>query len=541
MWIAGHEGEKALVHGFTQDITDRKRAEAERERNAHFLKAMLDNISDGIIACNAEGELVVFNRALEQLYGETLDSLSRVSWAGHFGIYRSDGQVKLKKDELPLWRALRGERILNEEVAIKTAKGTKIRALVNAQEIRAGTGERLGAVVTARDVSKLRRAEIALRQAQKMEAVGVLSGGIAHDFNNLLSVVIGNLDALLPRLGDEKHKEIATDALEAALRGADLVKRMQAFARQRDLDPAPILVPALISGGEGTWRRELGPISLKTSFAADVWQCMADPGELQACLLYLVSNARDAIEGGAGTVTVEARNEHVDEAYAVSTSSLTVGDYVMISVSDTGTGIPPENLSRVTEPFFTTKEPGKGTGLGLSMVYGFAKQSGGHLRIYSEWGHGTTVSLYLPRAALGQEPLPPEGLAATNGQPATFRQSALVVDDDAEVRRIAVALLTELGLDVIEASDVDEAVRLLAQDRAVGLLLSDVVMPGEKNGFDLAEYALENFPEIKIILLTGFAENAARGRSSVTERVELVSKPYRRSDLADRVVRLLQQ
>jgi CheY-like chemotaxis protein len=213
----------------------------------------------------------------------------------------------------------------------------------------------------------------------------------------------------------------------------------------------------------------------------------------------------------------------------------------MISVSDTGTGIPPENLGRVTEPFFTTKEPGKGTGLGLSMVYGFVKQSNGHLRIYSELGHGTTVSLYLPRAALEHEPVPQDGLPASNDQAVTLQKSALVVDDDAEVRTIAVTLLTELGLDVIEASGADEAVQILRQARTIDLLLSDVVMPGETNGFDLAEYVLENFPDMKVILLTDFAENAARGRSSVTERVELLSKPYRRTDLADRIVRLLQQ
>jgi PAS domain S-box-containing protein len=543
MWIAGHEGEDALIHGFTQDITDRKRAEAEKERNAHFLEAMLDNISEGIIACDAGGDIVVFNRALEQLHGRALDSLRGINWEDDFAIYRPDGEVKLKKHERPLWRALSGERLLNEEIIIKTAKGNKIRALANAQEIRSGAGERLGAVVTARDISKLRRAEIALRQAQKMEAVGVLSGGIAHDFNNLLSVVIGNLDALLLRLQDEKHREIATDALDAALRGVDLVKRMQAFARQRDLDSAPIQVSDVIRAGEATWRRELGPISLRTSFTADLWQCMADPGELQACMLYLISNARDAIDGSAGAVTIEARNERVDEAYAVGTASLTAGDYVMISVSDTGTGIPPQNLGRVTEPFFTTKEPGKGTGLGLSMVYGFVKQSNGHLRIYSELGHGTTVSLYLPRAALEHEhePVPQDGLPASNDQAVTLQKSALVVDDDAEVRTIAVTLLAELGLDVIEASGADEAVQILGQARTVDLLLSDVVMPGEKSGFDLAEYALENFPDMKIILLTGFAENAARGRSSVTERVELLSKPYRRTDLADRIVRLLQQ
>jgi PAS domain S-box-containing protein len=538
LWVGGDENGTPVVHGFTQDITERKKAEAKEEYSAKFLEAMLDNIKDGIIACNIDGELVVFNRSLEDLYGARLDELRGQSWIGRFDVYRPDAKVRLKREELPLWRALHGERISNEELTIK-AVGKSYSVIVNAQEIRNNLGERLGAVVTIRDITDLRRTEVALRHAQKLEAVGLLSSGIAHDFNNLLSVVIGNLDSLILRLKDEKQRDLATEALDGALRGAGLVKQMLAFARRQQLEPESLLVSDFVREVVGVWARVAGDkIPIEMSFPDNLSHCIADPGELEAALLHLITNARDAMPDG-GTITIEACNQRLDQAYAAENLAATPGDYIKVSVTDTGTGIPPENLSRVMEPFFTTKDPGQGTGLGLSMVYGFAKQSGGHLRIYSEVGQGTTVSLYLPSAPAGEvEPDLPEPSGGARGMQSN---RVLVVDDDDEVRNVAVELLQEMGCEVVEATSADRAIAALEQGAPFGLVLCDVVMPGERSGFDLAEFVLERFPSAKVILLTGFAEHAAKGRPDITDRIELISKPYRRRELADRIHRLLAQ
>jgi PAS domain S-box-containing protein len=539
-WVGGDDNGTPVVHGFTQDITERKKAEAKEEYSARFLEAMLDTIKDGVLACNVDGELVVFNRSLEDIYGVRIAQLPGQSWVGRFDVYRSDGKVRLKPEELPLRRALHGEHISNEELIIKAA-GKSYSVIVNAQEIINHLGERLGAVVTIRDISDLRRTEVALRHAQKLEAVGLLSSGIAHDFNNLLSVVIGNLDSLILRLKDEKQRDLATEALDGALRGADLVKQMLAFARRQQLEPESLRVSDFIREAGSIWARVVGDkISIEMSFPDDLNDCVVDPGELEAALLHLITNARDAMLGG-GTITVEACNQRLDETYVAENPSAAPGDYLKVSVTDTGSGIPPESLSRVVEPFFTTKDPGKGTGLGLSMVYGFVKQSGGLFRIYSEIGRGTTVSLYLPAArASGVEPDrdPPEPDAIGLGE---TPDRILVVDDNNEVRSIAVDLLREMGCAVVEATNVDGAIEILEQGTPFGLVLSDVVMPGDKSGFDLAKFVLERFPVTKVILMTGFAENAARGRSDVADRVEMISKPYRRRDLADRIRRLLAQ
>jgi signal transduction histidine kinase/HAMP domain-containing protein len=520
------------------------RAEQEKERALRFRTAMLDNITEGIVACNAEGELMVVNRALERIHDEKLSEIPRSDWPGVFDICESDGKTRIPRDRLPLRRALSGERISDLELVVKK-RGRSRNVVVNGEEIRDQAGQRLGAVVTIRDVTENRQTEQALRHAQKLEAVGLLSGGIAHDFNNLLSIVIGNIDSLMLRITDPKQKELLTDSLNGALRGAELVKQMRAFARRQHLDPEAVDIAALVQDALTIWKRMLGDdIDVRCDFPEGLWSCVVDANELETSLLNLMTNAWDAMPKG-GTITIEARNDHLDAEYASHNAEVDPGDYVRISVSDTGTGIPPDLLPRVIEPFFTTKPPGEGTGLGLSMVYGFVKQSGGHFRIYSEIGHGTTVHLYLPRAAEEQNAA---ARSRDQGMPATVApvadpggRTVLVVDDDEGVRRVTADAIRSAGFKIVEATNAADALTVLRQGRLIDLVVSDVVMPGGANGYDLAAEVLGKFPATRILLVTGFAESAARERAQLGAKVDVITKPYRRQELVDRVHRILSE
>jgi signal transduction histidine kinase len=379
-----------------------------------------------------------------------------------------------------------------------------------------------------------KRLEEMLRQAQKMEAVGQLTGGLAHDFNNLLTIVIGNLELLLTECEtDARAREMAEIALKASLRGAELTRQLLAFSRRQALETKEFDLNDLVAGTTELLRRTLGEnIEVGLNLGADMWSALADPTQLEAALTNLAVNARDAMPKG-GRLTVETANKCLDSAYAAANVEITPGDYVMLGVSDTGSGIAAEILGKVFEPFFTTKESGRGTGLGLSMVYGFAKQSGGHVKIYSEVGQGTTVRLYLPRGT-GDGKLPDASRIEEAGDRAT-EATILLVEDDADVRGVAVNLLTTLGYRVIEAGDGKTALELLGQDRSIDLLFTDVVMPGGISGRDLARKARTIRPALNILFTSGYAEAALAREGSITEYGAVLSKPYLRQDLARKV------
>ncbi len=382
------------------------------------------------------------------------------------------------------------------------------------------------------DITELRSAQQQLRQAQKMEAIGNLTGGMAHDFNNLLGVIIGNLD-LLSGSGslDPVHRELLGEAIDAAARGADLTRRLLAFARRQPLQPRLIAVNAMVAGIVGMLTRTLGeqiPISL--DLAEDVWPVRVDPAQLEASLVNLATNARDAMPGG-GRLIIATANRQLDEDYAAAHVDLAPGDYAMIQVSDTGTGIPADVASRIFEPFFTTKEPGKGTGLGLSMVFGFVKQSGGHINVYSEPGVGTTFRLYLPRDRHGAEAGDPAVAAAAAATAVGGGETVLIVEDNVAMRRIVRRQLTELGYRVIEADGAEAALATLERE-PVALLFSDIVMPGEMNGVALARAAIERWPALKVILTSGFPDARLGGNGDEITGIRLLSKPYRRAELA---------
>ncbi|MCW5774693.1 MAG: response regulator, partial [Rhodospirillaceae bacterium] len=371
-----------------------------------------------------------------------------------------------------------------------------------------------------------------LRQAQKMEAIGQLTGGIAHDFNNLLTVILGNAEMLAESLGSNARlRGLAAMTVKAAERGAELTNRLLAFSRRQALDPKATDIDRLIAAMDGLLRRALGEqIEIELVRGGGLWKALVDPGQLESALLNLCINARDAMPSG-GRLTIETANVHLDAAYAATQAELEPGQYVMVAVSDTGTGMDGATLERAVEPFFTTKDVGKGSGLGLSMVYGFVKQSKGHLRLYSESGHGTTVKLYLPRADAGEDAAEAPSEAAT--VPGTGR--ILLVEDNDLVRENAAAMLSGLGYVVVAVRNGPEALATLQSDSGFDLLFTDVVMPGGMNGRELADRATHLWPGLPVLFTSGYTENAIVHHGRLDRGVNLIQKPYRRQELAAKV------
>ncbi|MCA0200663.1 MAG: CHASE3 domain-containing protein [Proteobacteria bacterium] len=380
------------------------------------------------------------------------------------------------------------------------------------------------------------KAEEQLRQVQKMEAIGQLTGGIAHDFNNMLAVIMGALNIMQRRIdrGDFNIQPFMQAAIEGAQRGGALTQRMLAFARKQVLEPRPLDANKLVSGMSDLLRRTLGEvIQTEVVLAGGLWRTHADAHQLETAILNLVVNARDAMPQG-GKLTLETANAHLDDAYvAEHGDGAAAGQYVMISVTDTGAGMPPEVISRAFDPFFTTKEPGKGTGLGLSQVYGFVKQSGGHIKIYSEVGQGTTFKIYLSRYE-GADDIDTVKKVDTAPVRAVPGETVLVVEDDEAVRKLAVEGLSELGYAVLQADNAVQALKLLEEHPAVVLLFTDVVMPNV-NGRELADEAQRRWPSLKVLFTTGYTRNAMVHNGTLAPGVRLIGKPYTLQQLGSTV------
>ncbi len=390
----------------------------------------------------------------------------------------------------------------------------------------------------ALEVAERLRTEEALRQAQKMEAVGQLTGGIAHDFNNMLAVVLGSLELLDRRFaaGEPRARRHIDAARGGARRAAQLTQRLLAFSRRQPLSPVPLDANQLVAGMSDMLRHALGgAIRLETVLAGGLWRIHADRNQLESVILNLAVNGRDAMGALAdgGRLTIETANAHLDERYAAEHLGVAPGQYVLIAVSDTGTGMPPEVIAKAFDPFFTTKEVGRGTGLGLSQVYGFIKQSDGHVKIYSEVGEGTTVKVYLPRLVNATEeeagPPAPPPLPLADAQ-----EVVLVVEDEAAVRQFSVEALGELGYRVLEADGAAAALKLIDAHPEIDLLFTDVVMP-DVNGRKLAEEALRRRPGLKVLFTTGYTRNAVVHNGVLDAGVHLLGKPYTLEDLALRV------
>lgn len=425
----------------------------------------------------------------------------------------------------------------DEQLQIITAKGRRVWVRAIGQAVRDAAGKIVRVQGAFQDISERLALEEQVRRSQRLEAIGQLTGGLAHDFNNLLTVIIGNTELLGERLAEQPELlELSSMACTAAQRGAELTRRLLAFARRQPLDPKSVDINRLIIGMDGLLRRTLSEdIDIRLATIAEPWIAYVDPAQLEAALLNLAINARDAMPEG-GRLTIETANVELDEDYADRHVDLAPGEYVMLALSDTGTGIAPEHLERVFEPFYTTKAAGKGTGLGLSMVYGFVRQSRGHIKIYSETGLGTTVKLYLPRA---------ERVEQATGEPQPQRAETpgsatiLVVEDDDLVRSHVEAQLKLLGYLVITARNGPEALEIIRSEADIDLLFTDVIMPGGMNGRELTEAAAVLRPELKVLYTSGYTENAIIHHGRLDDGVDLLQKPYRRIELANKVREVL--
>jgi signal transduction histidine kinase len=412
---------------------------------------------------------------------------------------------------------------------------------------------RLGERTTELELETKRRreSEATLVQALKMEAVGQLTGGIAHDFNNMLTIIIGNLDTMKRRLKDagDGSRELAARlvrpidmALQGARSASELTHRLLAFARRQTLAPAAADLNRLVAGMSELLRRTVGEsIAIETVLAGGLWPTLVDANQLENVVINLVVNARDAMPKG-GRVTIETANAYLDEAYTARFGDIAAGQYVLLSVSDTGTGIPPDVLPRLFEPFFTTKEGGEGSGLGLAMVHGFVKQSGGHIRIYSEVGQGTTVKIYLPRL-VNVEPVlaVPAELPATDAAAprAKAAETVLAVEDNDAVRHYARAALEDLGYQVVEARNADEALRLIEAGTHIDLLFTDVVLGSGLNGRELASKITQQFAGLPVLFTTGYTRNAIVHHGRLDPGVHLLDKPYTQQELGRKIRELL--
>jgi signal transduction histidine kinase/ActR/RegA family two-component response regulator len=391
------------------------------------------------------------------------------------------------------------------------------------------------------EIDRRSAAEDSLRQSQKLDAVGQLTGGIAHDFNNLLTIIIGNLETAQRQVeswteGTQvKLARRLGNAMHGAQRAATLTRRLLAFSRQQPLNPTALDVNRLLNGLSEFLRRSFSEdIAIEVVGGAGIWPVEADAAELEAAILNLCVNARDAMPGG-GKLTIETSNSYLDEAYCAQHPEITPGQYVQIAATDTGAGMPKSVIDRAFEPFFTTKPSGQGTGLGLSQVYGFVKQSGGHVKIYSEPNEGTTVKIYLPRyvgGVVADEPVKPEA------QQARANECVLLVEDDADVRAYVAETLGGLGYDVLEAANGEDALKLAEQHHAISLLLTDVVMPGI-NGRKLADEVKLRLPQLKVLYMTGYSRNAIVHQGRLDPGVDLVQKPVSSHELAAAVRRAL--
>ncbi|MDW5318552.1 PAS domain-containing protein [Rhizobium sp. PL01] len=388
----------------------------------------------------------------------------------------------------------------------------------------------------AEESEQRRKAEAKLQQAQKLETIGKLTGGVAHDFNNLLQVVSGNLQLLMKDVtGNDRAERRVINALAGVNRGAKLASQLLAFGRRQALDPKVINVGKFVRGMDDMLRRSLGEaVEIETVIAGGLWNCLIDPANVENALLNLAINARDAMNG-TGKLTIEAGNAYLDDAYAQAHDDVTPGQYVVLSVSDTGAGIPEEILDTVFEPFFSTKEEGKGSGLGLSMVHGFVRQSGGHIKLYSEVGHGTTVKLYLPRATDKED----REVDLRSGPVIGGTETILVVEDDNEVRETVVETLTDLGYKVLKAPNADAALIIIEAGIAIDLLFTDVVMPGTLKSPELARKARERQPDLAVLYTSGYTENSIVHGGRLDAGVELLSKPYTREALASKLRQVL--
>ncbi|MEA2913258.1 MAG: hypothetical protein QOJ15_5339 [Bradyrhizobium sp.] len=551
------DGRDRRLRGAFYDITERKSLEArllaanetlearvaERASQLEASRARLENTElrfrllvesvaeYAIYMLDLTGQVASWNRGAQRIKGYTREEIV----GHHFSRFYSEEDRRNEVPRQALETAARTGKYEAEGWRMRK-DGSRFWASVVINAVYDADGQVIGFAKVTRGLTERRTAEEAQRQAQKMESVGHLTGGVAHDFNNLLTVVIGNLEALQRHLGEPgpdlgRLRQSADNAMRGAQRAASLTQRLLAFSRQQPLEPKSVNIDRLVTGMSDLLRQTLGEhVGIETIMSGGLWRAHVDPNQLEVAILNLAVNARDAMPKG-GKLTIETANVFLDEAYASAQSEVLPGQYVMVAVTDTGTGMPPDVAGRAFEPFFTTKDVGQGTGLGLSQVYGFVKQSRGHVKIYSEVGEGTTIKLYLPRwhseEATTPGEAPPPVVRGAAGE------TVLVVEDDPDVRSYATDTLRELGYDVLEAESAQAALQLIEHHPEIRVLFTDVGLPGGMNGRQLADAARALRRGLKVVFTSGYARNA------VDPGVELITKPFTQAALAERLRRII--
>ena len=507
-----------------------RNTELEQRSLALRLRTSLDSLSQGVGVFNRERELTNWNECFQVLLDLPKSMLRPgAPYAALAEFCAEAGRPHLETEE----QIRHGKRESGQAITYEAA-----RADGHQLELRRTPMPDEGFVLTVTDMTKRAQAESILREAQKMQAIGQLTGGIAHDFNNLLTIILGNLEFLKSKVTLPALHTRIDRATWAAQRGATLTGQLLAFARKQPLAPSPIDLGAIMPSLVPLLRRTLGEhINVRYIETAGLWPALADQAQLETALLNLALNARDAMPGG-GLLTIELANKVLDPDYAARHVETRPGDYVMLAVSDSGHGMTPDVLGRVFEPFFTTKPEGKGTGLGLAMVFGFVKQSGGHINVYSEPGEGTTVRIYLPRAVGAMPQAGPRSVAPLDLPRGSG--TILVVEDEPAVREIAVEILNDLGYRVLDAVDGAQALQVFgAHAGEIDLLLTDVVLPGSLRGRDLAERLHAVRPTLKVLYMSGYTENSIVHQGRLDDGVHLLGKPFKREQLARKVADVL--
>ena len=516
-------------------------------------RVLIEQIQEGAVTLGPDGTVLYCNQRLadmlalpqERVIGQSLRQLVLADDAALFDRLFASATQRASRSELtlcskrgvqlPVYLSLSpltsedGTTLLCGILTDLTEQKLHLRELADANDRLVG------------EIAERERVEDALRQSQKMEAVGQLTGGLAHDFNNLLTGISGSLELLSARIVQGRVNDIdryVAAAQGAAKRAAALTHRLLAFSRRQTLDPKPTDINRLASGMEDLIRRTVGPlVTVETVGAVGLWITLVDPNQLENSLLNLAINARDAMPDG-GRLTIETGNRWLDE-HAARERDLPPGQYVSLCVSDTGTGMTPDVIARAFDPFFTTKPIGQGTGLGLSMAYGFARQSGGQIRIYSEPDRGTMVCLYLPRHH-GQEAAATAPAALAEAPRAEIGETVLVVDDEPTVRMLVADVLDSLGYIAIEAADGPAGLKVLQSNARIDLLVSDVGLPGGMNGRQMVDAALVTRPTLKVLFITGYAENAVLGNGYLEPRMHVLSKPFAMEALATRIKAIIE-
>ena len=518
------DGDVCGILGLSIDQTGRRDA----EESSRQLFAAIDALSDAVTLFDSQDKLVFGNKRFREINKAAPETFTPgITFEGQLNAFLAHALIPEAKGREEEWKRDRMSRHRNPKGPFEVLRQDGIWLRVHEQRLPSGVS-----ITLASDITAQKAIQEQLYQSQKMEAIGQLTGGVAHDFNNLLGVIVGNLDFLASELEDGSLLHtLAVRAINAAMRGAELNHHLLAFSRQQTLSPQNINLNDNISDMLELLVRTLGAgIAIESKLARDLWKTHADPAQVESALLNLAVNARDAMPNG-GKLIIETANVDLDAEYAKKHVDVAAGAYVMLSVTDTGEGMTPDVQERVFDPFFTTKDVGQGTGLGLSMVFGFVKQSGGHVALYSEVGQGTTVRLYLPRADQGDQKEPETHVEAPIAQGETI----LLVEDDEELRLVITSMLEKLGYAYRVTENGEGAMSTLAEMPKVELLISDIVLPGGMSGPEIARDVLIRRPDVKVLFISGYPRGALSDKNELDKDVLLLEKPFRISDLAQKI------